>query len=103
MRIKKYEKDKEYDRPYYYSGDVTFTGKIEPGYLADFTKESMDMLIVLEEQPDPLTKYILSHTRALKIGCSQDESIIALLDLIVHPSQNTSKCNELINYLRKIA
>lgn len=103
MKVENYDKNKAYDFPFFYDKDVSISGNIESDTLDQFVNQSLDMLLILDEKPNPTTQYVISKCQSLKIGCLTDINDIQHLDLIVQPKQSSKKYEELLSYLRKVA
>lgn len=103
MRVTKYEKTKSYDHPFFFQKDIGISGSIQSEVLAEFIQKPMDMLIVLDQEPDLLTSYVASKCKGLKIGFYSELAPIQQLDLLVKPKNESTKYQELLEYVRKVA
>jgi len=103
MRVLKYDKQKSYDYPFFFHKDIGISGSINSDTLEGFVRQPMDMLIILDNTPDLLTSYVASKCNGLKIGFYSDNAPIQLLDLLVKPKSETTKYNDLLAYIRKVA
>ncbi len=103
MRLRKFDKEKTYDFPFFVEKDIGLTGNIESTTLKDFIDAQIEMLLVLDSSPDVCTTFVVSKCNALKIGFFQSEMPIEHLDLLVKPTSASSKYQDLVAYLRKVA
>jgi len=103
MRVDKFDKEKSYDYPYFFSKDISFNGSLNSSFLRDFTTSPMDMLLVLESDPDALSSFVVSKCNAIKIGFFVEGTSIDHLDLLVKPKSESSKYQDLLSYIRKVA
>ncbi|MEM9326108.1 MAG: hypothetical protein AAGA85_10650 [Bacteroidota bacterium] len=105
MRVVKREKEKTYRYPFFTSRDITLLGKMKSDTLSKYTSRTMDMVLLLDDHPDELTKYIASKCQCpLRIGFTSTSDINSeTLNFIVKPKHEERKHQALMDYLRMIS
>ena len=105
MHIEKFDKEKEYEFPYFDDKAVKISGGIESEAVRSFVEKSYDMILVLDNICHPITQFITSKCNApLRMGYYEEENANGLLNFMIKPKNGQDPLHkELIAYLRKIS